>query len=79
MVYMGISYNVDELPGNIWINNAVMGLFDGASQFAGMAALMKFGRRSLLAGCLILTGVFYMGIDAGIYSYLLVQSRLRLD
>ena len=69
MVYMGISYNVDELPGNIWINNAVMGLFDGASQFAGMAALIKFGRRSLLGSCLVLTGIFYMAIDLGTIEY----------
>ena len=32
MVYMGISYNADHLPGNVWVINAVNGVLDGVSQ-----------------------------------------------
>ena len=63
MVYMGISYNADHLPGNVWLINAVNGVLDGVSQFAGMAALIRYGRRSILAVCLTLTAVCYIAAD----------------
>ena len=66
MVYMGISYNAAELPGNIWLINAINGILDGVSQFAGMAALVRFGRRSILAVTLVITGISYVGMSVGI-------------
>lgn len=66
MVYMGISYNAAELPGNIWLINAINGILDGVSQFAGMAALVRFGRRSILAITLVITGISYVGMSVGI-------------
>ena len=66
MVYMGISYNAAELPGNIWLINAINGILDGVSQFAGMAALVRFGRRSILAVTLVITGISYVGMSLGI-------------
>ena len=65
MVYMGISYNAAELPGNIWLINAINGILDGVSQFAGMAALVRFGRRSILAVTLVVTGISYVGMSVG--------------
>ena len=65
MVYMGISYNAAELPGNIWLINAINGILDGVSQFAGMAALVRFGRRSILAVTLVITGISYVGMSLG--------------
>lgn len=63
MVYMGISYNADHLPGNVWLINAVNGVLDGVSQFAGMAALIRYGRRSILGVCLTITAICYVLAD----------------
>ena len=63
MVYMGISYNADNLPGNVWLINAVNGVLDGVSQFAGMAALLRYGRRSILGVCLTITAICYLSAD----------------
>ena len=35
MVYMGISYNAAELPGSIWLNNAINGILDAVAQLLG--------------------------------------------
>ena len=35
MVYMGINYNAAEIPGTIWMNNAINGLVDAFAQLLG--------------------------------------------
>ena len=42
MVYMGISYNAAELPGNIWWNNAINGILDAAANGIGIVLLGRF-------------------------------------
>ena len=42
MVYMGISYNAAELPGNIWWNNAINGILDAAANGIGIVLLGQF-------------------------------------
>ena len=78
MVYMGISYNAAELPGNIWLINAINGILDGVSQFAGMAALVRFGRRSILAITLVITGISYVGMSVGIDQKSRVSSKNKV-
>lgn len=75
---MGISYNAAELPGNIWLINAINGILDGVSQFAGMAALVRFGRRSILAITLVITGISYVGMSVGIDQKSRVSSKNKV-
>ena len=56
MVYMGISYNAAELPGDIWTNNGVNGVLDAAANGLGIVLLAKIGRKQLLFWALTLTG-----------------------
>ena len=56
MVYMGISYNAAELPGDIWMNNGVNGVLDAAANGLGIVLLAKIGRKHLLFWSLTLTG-----------------------
>ena len=56
MVYMGISYNAAELPGDIWMNNAINGILDAAANGLGILLLAKVGRKQLLFWSLTLTG-----------------------
>ena len=60
MVYMGISYNVAELEGSIWMNNAIMGILDVVANGLGIIGLAKFGRKTLLFWTLALTGTFLL-------------------
>lgn len=50
MVYMGISYNAAELPGNIWWNNAINGILDAAANGIGIVLLGRFSNWSALIG-----------------------------
>ena len=58
MVYMGISYNAAELPGDIWMNNGVNGVLDAAANGLGIVLLAKIGRKHLLFWSLTLTGQY---------------------
>ena len=41
MVYMGINYNAAEIPGTIWMNNAINGLVDAFAQLLGSNLFIK--------------------------------------
>ena len=44
MVYMGINYNAAEIPGTIWMNNAINGLVDAFAQLLGKNQMYKILR-----------------------------------
>ena len=54
MVYMGISYNADHLPGNVWVINAVNGVLDGVSQELVKIAILSSNIENIVRNKIIL-------------------------
>lgn len=56
MVYFGLSYGVDVLPGNLYLNNAIGGLIEIVAAVLCMIYLDRVGRKWITAGCMIIGG-----------------------
>ena len=57
MVYYGLSYNAAQLPGSLYVNNAVNGVLETMAYVACLWLLDLFGRRMMLSCCMIAGGV----------------------
>jgi len=57
MVYYGLSLNVGNLVGDVYVNFALGSLVEALAYLLCLLTLDKLGRKKLHAGCLILGGV----------------------
>jgi len=56
-VYYGLGLNAGSLPGDIFVNNVINGVFEIASYAFCMFAIDRVGRRRLMCGCLWTAGL----------------------
>ncbi|XP_071956989.1 organic cation transporter-like protein [Antedon mediterranea] len=56
LVYYGLTYGVEGLDVNVYVGICVMGVLEFVATFASIIGSQRFGRRSILAICLLFTG-----------------------
>merc|ERR550534_2258250 len=61
VVYYGLGLNAGALPGDIFVNNVLNGVFELAGYLLCFLLIDKLGRRRLMSGCLFLAGIGLMG------------------
>ncbi|XP_071957175.1 organic cation transporter protein-like [Antedon mediterranea] len=56
LVYYGLTYGVEGLDVNVYVGICVMGVLEFFATFTTAFSIQRFGRRSMLVACLIITG-----------------------
>ena len=57
LVYYGLSFNVDALSGNLYVNNAINGLVELLSYIMCILLMDILGRKTMTSGLMIIGGI----------------------
>jgi len=69
-LYFGLTFNIGDLGGDVFLNFAISGLLEIPAYGLAMIVLLKYGRRVPYGSALILSGMFLLAISlvpTGVY------------